>query len=107
MTARNCGVIAPGNHWILDSLRGAPPPGEAMVAAAPGNKRKSCRDTPPGVSAIQGGGYPDTPGGVSLREGFDVLGFCAMLYCRKMQKSAADQAADHCKKERKNEKEVF
>ena len=35
MTARNCGVIAPGNHWILDSLRGAPPPGEAMGAAAP------------------------------------------------------------------------
>ena len=34
-TARNCGVIAPGNHWILDSLRGAPPPGEAMGAAAP------------------------------------------------------------------------
>ena len=31
----NCGVIAPGNHWILDSLRGAPPPGEAMGAAAP------------------------------------------------------------------------
>ena len=30
MTARNCGVIAPGNHWILDSLRGAPPPGEAF-----------------------------------------------------------------------------
>ena len=29
-TARNCGVIAPGNHWILDSLRGAPPPGEAF-----------------------------------------------------------------------------
>ena len=22
---RNQGVIAPGNHWILDSLRGAPP----------------------------------------------------------------------------------
>ena len=78
-----------------------------MGAAAPGNKRKSCRDTPPGVSAIQGGAYPDTPGGVSLREGFDVLGFGAMRYCRKMQKSAADQAADHCKKERKNEKEVF
>ena len=35
LTARNCGVIAPGNHWILDSLRGAPPPGEAMGAAAP------------------------------------------------------------------------
>ena len=34
LTARNCGVIAPGNHWILDSLRGAPPPGEAMGAAA-------------------------------------------------------------------------
>ena len=32
-TARNCGVIAPGNHWILDSLRGAPPPGEAIGAA--------------------------------------------------------------------------
>ena len=82
-----------------------------MVAAAPGNKRKSCRDTPPGVSAIQGGGYPDTPGGVSLREGFDVFFFLWPLvrrgYCRKMQKSAADQAADHCKKERKNEKEVF
>ena len=31
MTARNCGVIAPGKHWILDSLRGAPPPGEALV----------------------------------------------------------------------------
>ena len=29
-TARNCGVIAPGNHWIYDSLRGAPPPGEAI-----------------------------------------------------------------------------
>ena len=29
-TARNCGVIAPGNHWILDSLRGALPPGEAF-----------------------------------------------------------------------------
>ena len=27
-------MIAPGNHWILDSLRGAPPPGEAMGAAA-------------------------------------------------------------------------
>ena len=25
VTARNCGVIAPGNHWIYDSLRGAPP----------------------------------------------------------------------------------
>ena len=37
-------MIAPGNHWIYDSLRGAPPPGEAMGAAA-----------------------PDTPGGVSLR----------------------------------------
>ena len=24
-TARNCGVIAPGNQWIFDSLRGAPP----------------------------------------------------------------------------------
>ena len=23
-------MIAPGNHWILDSLRGAPPPGEAI-----------------------------------------------------------------------------
>ena len=37
LTARNCGVIAPGNHWIIDSLRGAPPPGEAIlrrVAAA-------------------------------------------------------------------------
>ena len=33
MTARNCGVIAPGNHWIYDSLRGAPPPGEAMGAS--------------------------------------------------------------------------
>ena len=30
LTAGNCGVIAPGNHWILDSLRGAPPPGEAF-----------------------------------------------------------------------------
>ena len=30
LTARNCGVIAPGNHWISDSLRGAPPPGEAF-----------------------------------------------------------------------------
>ena len=28
-------MIAPGNHWISDSLRGAPPPGEAMGAAAP------------------------------------------------------------------------
>ena len=34
-TARNCGVIAPGNHWIYDSLRGAPPPGEAIGAYAP------------------------------------------------------------------------
>ena len=31
LTARNCGVIAPGNHWIIDSLRGAPPPGEAIL----------------------------------------------------------------------------
>ena len=23
-------MIAPGNHWIMDSLRGAPPPGEAF-----------------------------------------------------------------------------
>ena len=30
LTARNCGVIAPGNHWIYDSLRGAPLPGEAI-----------------------------------------------------------------------------
>ena len=35
LTAMNQGVIAPGNHWIMDSLRGAPPPGEAMGAPAP------------------------------------------------------------------------
>ena len=43
MTARNCGVIAPGNHWILDSLRGAPPPGEAMGAAAPDSLEDSLK----------------------------------------------------------------
>ena len=25
LPAKNCGVIAPGNHWIRESLRGAPP----------------------------------------------------------------------------------
>ena len=34
VTAMNCCVIAPGNHWIMDSLRGAPPPGEAICADA-------------------------------------------------------------------------
>ena len=51
-TARNCGVIAPGNHWIYDSLRGAPPPGEAF----------RCFRT----SASVYGAEADTPGGVSL-----------------------------------------
>ena len=39
LTARNCGVIAPGNHWIYDSLRGAPLPGRsdfALRAGTPG-----------------------------------------------------------------------
>ena len=30
-TAINYGMIAPGNHLDFDSLRGAPPPGEAMA----------------------------------------------------------------------------
>ena len=29
----NYGMIATGNHFDLDSLRGAPPPGEAIFAA--------------------------------------------------------------------------
>ena len=48
-------MIAPGNHWIYDSLRGAPPPGEAfgwyLVAGSPavtpavisGGRRGRCR----------------------------------------------------------------
>ena len=39
LTARNYGVIAPGNHWIYDSLRGAPLPGRsdfALRAGTPG-----------------------------------------------------------------------
>ena len=55
MTARNCGVIAPGNHWILDSLRGAPPPGEAMGAAAPIHRVGAALAVVP-VPTMNGGG---------------------------------------------------
>ena len=42
MTAWNCGVIAPGNHWISDSLRGAPPRGKRLGAPAPVRYTKKC-----------------------------------------------------------------
>ena len=45
-------MIAPGNHWIKDSLRGAPPPGEAMGAPAPEVFRCVAGRTQPGAARI-------------------------------------------------------
>ena len=83
LTARNCGVIAPGNHWISDSLRGAPPPGEAFwwKPATFLPLIRICRDTPPGVSGnaprnmrTPGDGCPDC---CNLSR--------SMIHCRKHQ----------------------
>ena len=46
----NCGMIATGNHVYINSLRGAPPPGEGSGFAAKTTFSISSKETPTGVS---------------------------------------------------------